>query len=276
MSKWYHDFIVMEIKILGCGSSSGVPIVGCGCKVCISDNPKNNRMRQSVFVKSKKASLLIDFGPDIRSQMLENDIRDVDGVLITHDHADHVAGLDDLRGLCLSNKHTIDLYVDSFALERLKVKFGYLFKMSLSIDDVEIPVVKVHLIEPGKKYKINDIGFIPFEQNHGKIKSLGFRFSNFAYSTDFYSLEPAALSLLKGLDLWIVECIGYDETFDKRNAHIRLSGSLDLVENVKPKRAVFIHMSHEIDYELLLKKLPQNIDLAYDGMCIKISNKILD
>ena len=255
----------MQVKILGSGSSLGVPIVGCVCDVCVSGNPKNKRMRQSVHVSEKNTNILIDFGPDIRRQILEFKVPELDGILITHAHSDHIAGLDDIRAFCLQRKKTTNLYMDKATYQDVKKKFEYILEMELEVDGKLLPVVNICIIEPGKKYKVGDIEFEPFEQDHANIKSLGFKFANFAYSTDFYNIDTKSLEKLHGIDVWIVECLGYERPV-KKKAHIRLDRVLTMIKEVAPKKAVFIHMSHEIDYDELSAKLPKNVVLGYDGM----------
>lgn len=257
----------MQVKILGSGSSLGVPMIGCDCRVCLSDNPKNKRMRQSIIVEESNTRILVDCGPDLRSQILENNIGEIDAVLITHAHSDHVGGLDDIRSFCLHWKKTTDLYMDQSTHNDLKEKFSYILDMELNIDGKKIPVVRVNIIEPDHKYKIGDVEFEAFEQDHADIKSLGFKFSDFAYSTDFYDINEENLNKIRGVDTWIVECLGYEKPVNKK-AHIRLDRVLDMIRVVNPKKAVLIHMSHEIDYDELSSKLPENIALGYDGMVL--------
>lgn len=255
----------MQVKILGSGSSLGVPIMGCGCSVCSSDNPKNKRMRQAIYVRERNTNILIDFGPDIRSQILEFKVPELDAILITHPHSDHIAGLDDIRAFCLYRKKTTNLYMDESTYEDIKRKFNYILEMELEVDGEIVPVVNICIIEPGKKYKVGDIEFEPFEQDHANIKSLGFKFSSFAYSTDFYNIDHKSLEKLHGIDMWIVECLGYERPV-KKKAHIRLDRVLEMINDVNPKKAVLIHMSHEIEYDTLSAKLPKNVVLGYDGM----------
>jgi phosphoribosyl 1,2-cyclic phosphate phosphodiesterase len=257
----------MGIKILGCGSSLGVPVVGCSCEVCVSTDIRNKRARQALYLEDGGAKILIDFGPDIRDQMLVHNIAYVDGVLITHSHSDHIGGFDDIRALAFENKKAVNVYIDSPTLEVVREKFGYIFDMKFEVNGKVSSVVNVNIIEPYKSYKIKNVEFMAFEQNHGDMISLGFKFERFAYSTDFFSLSEKVINLLSGIDLWILECLGYGDGPAKK-AHIRLPRSLELVRLVGPKNAVFIHMSHEIDYEALSDKLPKGIRLAYDGIVL--------
>jgi phosphoribosyl 1,2-cyclic phosphate phosphodiesterase len=255
----------MQVKILGSGSSLGVPVIGCDCRVCSSSNAKNRRMRQSIFVQEGGTRILVDCGPDVRQQILSNDIEGVDGIFLTHAHNDHVGGLDEIRSFCLHWKKTTNLYMNELTYDDLKKKFSYILEMELDVDGKRLPVVSVNIIKPGQKYKVGEISFEVFDQDHANVKSLGFKFDNFAYSTDFYDIDSECLESLKGIDVWMVECFGYEKSVQKK-AHIRLDRVLELIKGVGPKKAVLIHMSHEVDYSVLSKKLPKDIVLGYDGM----------
>jgi len=252
-----------KITILGCGGAEGVPMIGCSCKVCRSKNPKNKRTRQSILVESDKTKLLIDAGPDLRDQSLLNKITKLDGILITHPHADHIGGLQELRAFCILSHKTINLFSLKKFLNDIKIRYDYLFRTITDGKDVAFPILKANEIELWKNNKIGDIGFIPFLQSHGRIDSVGFLFDGFAYSTDFKSLSKRSIDLLKGTKLWLVDCIGYKRDYF---AHVGLKEMLALYEEIKPEKAVIIHLSHEIDYETFGEMLPKNISIAYDGM----------
>jgi len=254
---------MVKVTILGCGCAEGVPMVGCSCKICHSKNPKNKRTRQSIYIESNKTNLLIDAGPDIRTQCLINKINNIDGLLVTHPHADHIGGLADLRAFCISSHETINLFSDQKCLDEIRMRFDYLFRDCRIGANTKKPILKSNPLNLWTKNKIGDIEFIPFIQDHVSITSLGFLFKDFAYSTDFKSLDKKSINLLKGTKLWIVECIGYKRNY---SAHVILDEMLKFHEQVKPEKAIIIHMSHEIDYATFSKKLPKNIKIAYDGM----------
>ena len=256
-----------KITILGCGNSDGVPMIGCSCKVCRSKNLKNKRTRQSIYIESAKTKLLVDCGPDIRNQALANKIKILDGILITHAHADHIGGVQDLRPFCVLSHETINLFSSEDCLAAIEDKFDYLFRDCRVGKDVYKAILKANPIKPWVEHMIGDIKFTPFIQKHGPGESLGFLFKDFAYSTDLKSLEQRSIDLIKGTKLWLVDCVGYKRNYP---GHLILNEMLTLCEQINPERALLIHMSHEIDYETFRKKLPKNIGLAYDGMKIKL------
>jgi len=248
----------MQVTILGCGSSHGVPSINCDCFVCKSENIKNKRKRASIFVETQKTKILIDTSPDLRQQCLENDIRGIDAIIYTHDHSDHVAGIDDVRRLC-KNRQPIDAYIDDATFDNLNKRYDYIFQTS---DPLYYPLLKRIKLEPFQK--IGDINVVAFDQIHGSIVSQGIRLDNVAYSTDFNEISEESLAKLENLDVWIVDCLRYSYA----PTHSYLEKSLLLIERVKPKLAVLVHMGHEIEYEEISKILPKDIIAAYDNMKI--------
>jgi phosphoribosyl 1,2-cyclic phosphate phosphodiesterase len=248
----------MKIIILGCGSSHGVPTLNCDCFVCKSDNIKNKRKRASIFVETQKIKILIDTSPDLRQQCLENDIRQIDAIIYTHDHSDHVAGIDDVKRLCKNNQ-PIDAYIDNATFDNLNARYDYIFKTS---DPLYYPLLRRIKLE--SLQKIGDVNVVAFDQVHGSIVSQGIRLNNVAYSTDFNEISEESLAKLENLDVWIVDCLRYSYA----PTHSYLEKSLLLIERVKPKLAVLTHMGHEIEYEEISKILPKNVIAAYDNMKI--------
>lgn len=248
----------MQVTILGCGSSHGVPSINCDCFVCKSENIKNKRKRASIFVETQKTKIIIDTSPDLRQQCLENDIRGIDAIIYTHHHYDHVAGIDDVRRLC-KNRQPIDAYIDDATFDNLNKRYDYIFQTS---DPLYYPLLKRIKFEPFQK--IGYINVVAFDQIHGSIISQGIRLDNVAYSTDFNEIPEESLAKLENLDVWIVDCLRYSYA----PTHSYLEKSLLLIERVKPKLAVLVHMGHEIEYEEISKILPKNIIAAYDNMKI--------
>ena len=250
----------MEITILGCGSSHGVPSINCRCFVCTSTNPKNKRKRSSIIVKTSKTQILIDTSPDLRQQCLENNITSVNALIFTHEHSDHVAGMDDIKRLC-KNGQPIESYIDDPTFEALKVRYHYIF----ATDNLMYPpLLKRKKLK--RQQKIGDLNVISFEQIHGLIISRGIRINNIAYSTDFNQIPEISLEKLENLDVWILDCLRYSYT----PTHSYLEKSLLLIERVKPKLAVLTHMGHDIEYEEISKILPKNVIAAYDNLKLSV------
>jgi len=255
----------MKVTILGCGASSGVPIMGCECDVCRSSNPKNNRTRVSILVESQNTRILVDTPPDLRTQALRHNLKTVDAIIYTHAHADHIAGIDDTRSFNYYNNAPLDIYSDARTLEELRVRFPYVFLPPKPLKTMWYrPCLSPIAIEPPHTFKIDGIEIIPFWQIHGQDRTLGLRFGNIAYTTDTNVLSQESLQMLKGIDVWIVDCLRYAPA----PTHAHLEMALGWINQVKPKQAYLTHMSHEFDYDTLLKELPENVSPAYDGLVI--------
>lgn len=257
----------MRVTILGSGGSTGVPVIGCKCPVCTSSNPKNNRMRVSVWLQAMGKSILIDTSPDLRQQALRFSMDDIDAVVYTHAHADHVNGMDDLRAYNFQSQKPIPIYADSKTLEKLKIQFSYIFMPSTAPIWFR-PAVEPFVIptEPLRQFDVCGIQFIPISQIHGKENSLGFRVGNFAYSTDVNGFLPESMEKLRGLDVWVVDCLRYTDSA----THAKLELTMEWIRELKPKRAILTHMAHEIDYDTLKSELPEGIEPGYDGLTIEL------
>jgi len=241
--------------------------MGCQCKVCTSDNPKNNRTRVSLYIEVDGSCFLIDSSPDLRMQALRHDIRRVDAVLYTHDHADHTNGLDDLRGFNKISGEALQIYGNHETLESIQRRFPYPF-----IPKVDKLWYRPSLLtnelanEPIDRTTIAGVQVTTFQQVHGKIKTLGYRMGNFAYSTDCNELPETAFEALKGTEVWVVDCLRYAESYTHSNFKLTLSW----IERVKPRLAILTHMAHDFDYETLSRELPAGVVPGYDGMVIEL------
>lgn len=262
----------MKVVILGCGASAGTPVIGCDCAACVSNETRNKRRRASVYVENAGVKLLIDTSPDLRQQALDNKIVSLDAVLYTHDHADHIAGIDDVKSFAFLAGRPIPMYSNEETMTELEQRFSFVFHdprlegSKCNTHGRTFPFAISNKVIPGKEFQVEGVKILPILQKHGKGFSLAYRIGNFAYSTDFNSYEESNLMLLQDLDLWIIDCIGY-KTYP---AHIGLDQALAYIEKLKPKLAVLTHMSHEIDYSDLSKRLPKNVVLAYDNMAIEL------
>jgi phosphoribosyl 1,2-cyclic phosphate phosphodiesterase len=265
--------MTMRFTILGCGSSMGVPRVGLGWGACDPSNPKNRRRRCSLLVEkaakdSRTTRLLVDTTPDVRAQLLDAGVDRLDGVLYTHEHADHTHGIDDLRGLFVKNRRPVAVYCDDVTSQRLHQSFGYCFQTPPGSGYP--PILREHRLTAGQAIEITGeggaISVLPVLQNHGEIASLGFRFGSLAYSADIKALPPESLPLMAGLDLWIVDALRHDP----HPSHMNLAESLEWIKRVGAKRAVLTNLHSDLDYEALQAELPPNVQPAFDGMQIII------
>jgi phosphoribosyl 1,2-cyclic phosphate phosphodiesterase len=263
--------MTLDVRILGCGSSGGVPRLGGSdgsgyWGACDPNNPKNRRSRCSILVSREKARLLVDTSPDMREQLLAARVTDLDGVLITHDHADQLHGIDDLRVLTLLNKRRIDLWSDARGLAGIKAKFNYVFETPEGSDYP--PVLNAHEIaEPFREFSIAGIPVLAFGVQHGRIRSLGFRFGRVAYTPDVDGLDEAAFAALAGIECWIVDALRHTP----HPSHAHVERTLEWIARVRPARAILTNMHTDLDYEALKAALPANVEPAYDGMTIRIS-----
>jgi phosphoribosyl 1,2-cyclic phosphate phosphodiesterase len=258
----------LQVKVLGCGASAGVPLIGCECVVCTSKDPRNQRLRVSILIEQRGQKLLVDTSPDIRRQCLANGIRTVDAILYTHAHADHCHGIDDLRPLNFHRGDVIPTYGEARAMEEIVMRFDYAFKEPIPEYGWFRPALKANIVDPSQSDPIQ-LGRMQvrlFPQTHGRITTLGLRVGNFAYSTDVNHLPEEAFKALEGVEVWMVDCLRYDPS--PTHAHLELT--LEWIRRVKPKRAILTHMSHDFDYEAFCRELPEGVEPAYDGMLIEL------
>lgn len=256
----------MRITVLGCGSSGGTPLVGAtGWGACDPSEPKNRRRRPSILVEKGETVLLVDTSPDLREQLIDARVLSLDAVLYTHAHADHVHGLDDIRSFNYHRQGAIDAWGSVQALEILQERFAYAFEPYPSPRPRFFrPCLTPQVIEG--PFAVGDIDIIPFEQVHGSMPSLGFRFGDFAYSTDAHSLDERAFKVLEGVKYWVVDCLS--ETPHPTHSH--LSQTLEWIERVGPERAWLTHLSHTMDYATLAAKCPPGVAPSHDGLVIDV------
>jgi len=261
----------LTFTILGCGSSGGVPRPGTGWGACDPANPKNRRRRCALLVERRGPGgvtrVLIDTGPDLREQLLDANADWLDAVLYTHEHADHTHGIDDLRGLYLKARRRIDVYADDPTARMLMTRFSYCFVQPPGSDYP--PILAMHGLTPGVPLTIDGKGgpvtALPFIQDHGDIKSLGFRFGGVAYSSDLHDLPAESIAAVSDLDLWIVDALRYI----MHPAHFSIADALSWIERLGPKRAILTNMHTDLDYEVLRVSLPPGVQPAYDGMRVE-------
>jgi|ERR1700730_2667445 phosphoribosyl 1,2-cyclic phosphate phosphodiesterase len=256
----------MRVTVLGCGPSWGVPRIGNEWGDCDPANPRNRRRRVSVLVEEGGTTLLIDTSPDLREQLLDAGVRRIDAVLFTHAHADHLHGIDDLRSVNWLMRSGIPVFASAQALAEINSRFGYVFDPQKPDRQSAYykPVLEPHAVDG--PFAAAGIHVMPFVQDHGFSTTLGFRIGAMAYSTDVVELDEAAFAALRGVDLWIVDCI-------RRKPHVthaHLDKTLQWIARVKPRRAVLTHMDESLDYATLCHELPAGVEPGYDGLVIEL------
>lgn len=266
--------MTIRVTILGCGSSGGVPRLGPIWGACDPDNPKNRRRRCSILVEKIVTggftNVLVDTPADMREQLLDARVTHLDGVLYTHDHADHTHGIDDLRMVAYAMKERVTCHFDAPTRASILSRFNYCFEQQPGSG--YHPILKSSAIPPDGRIRIDgvncslDIQAIP--QLHGDIPSLGFRFGKVAYSPDISGLPDIALPLLEGLDVWIVDALRYT----RHPSHFSVAEALEWIARLKPKRAILTHMTSDLDYARLSAELPPGVEPAYDGMVIELKS----
>ena len=265
-----------SVRILGCGSSGGVPRLGGPDEAgnwgnCDPSNPKNRRRRCSILVRRRsdrgETRVLVDTSPDLREQLLDARIGRLDGVLITHDHADQTHGMDDLRAIALNMKSRVDVWADRSSWKSLMPKFGYCYHQPPGSDYP--PILNAHEIhEPYRAFVIVGAGgpvpVLAFRQGHGRTHSLGFRFGPVAYSSDVEALDEDAFQALDGVECWIVDALRRTP----HPSHAHLAKSLEWIGRAKPSRAILTNMHLDMDYESLRGELPEGVEPAFDGLSL--------
>lgn len=248
----------MKLLFLGTGTSVGVPMVGCRCPVCLSDNPRNKRARASVVIRDGDATILIDTGPEFRVQALRFGIDRLDAVLYTHTHADHIFGFDDLRAFTMVYGTPVPIYGSPETLAELRRIFSYAFRAAHPGSSK--PEVELHEIDG--PFTVAGLTFTPITVWHGTIPVTGYRTGSLAYITDVSRIPPESMDLLKDLDVLVLGAL----RFRPHPTHMTIDEALAAVERLRPRRAYFTHISHEIDHDTVDRQLPPNVHLAYDGL----------
>jgi len=265
--------MTLAVTILGCGFSGGVPRPGLGWGACDPNNPKNRRRRSSILVDragggGERTRVLVDTSPDLREQLLDAGVDWLDGVLFTHEHADHTHGIDDLRGLFIRHRRRIEAYLDEPTWKVLSARFGYCFATPPGSNYP--PILNHHIIAPGEAVPIAGAGgtvtALPVLHDHGDIGALGLRFGAMAYSPDLVGMPEESVAALQGLDMWIVDALWYRP----HPSHFHLDLTLAWIERIKPRRAILTNMHSDLDFAVLRAKLPAHVEPAYDGMRFEV------
>ncbi len=255
----------MRITILGCGTSSGVPQIGCDCRVCRSADPRDKRKRCAILIEVEGKKILVDTGPDLRQQCLDAGIAAIDALFYTHAHADHLHGIDDLRAINNVIMAPIPTFAHGSVLERIRTRFPYVFEGGRSEHGFWRPELAPHPFTG--PFELGGIEVRPFRQRHGRGESWGFRIGRFAYSTDTDGLDEEAFDALRGVELWLVDCLRERP----HPSHAHLATTLAWIERVGPRRALLTHMNHELSYADWCERLPEGVRPAYDGLVVEVA-----
>lgn len=255
----------MKVTFLGTGTSQGIPIIGSTHPVCLSDDPRDKRLRVSVLVEWDEFTYVIDCGPDFRQQMLTAGVTRIDGVLFTHEHADHTAGLDDIRPFFF-RQGDIPIYAHERVLEQLKIRFNYIFAQENRYPGA--PAVKEVTIYNDQPFLLGDLHVVPINLMHNRLQVFGFRFHKFAYLTDVKTVAEEEMQKLADLEVLVVNAL----RIEPHHSHFNLEEALAFVAEVKPKKAFFTHISHLLGFhEEVQQKLPEGVYLAYDNLIVEIN-----
>ncbi len=254
----------LKVTFLGTGTSQGVPVIGSKHPVCLSSNPKDKRLRVSVLLSWSGFNYVIDCGPDFRQQMLSNNVTTLDGVLFTHEHADHTAGIDDIRPFFF-RQGDIPIYAHDRVILSLKRRFDYIFADENRYPGA--PAVAINTIRNDEGFCIGDTEVIPVEADHNRLQVFGFRIKDFTYLTDVKKMKPEEINKIKGSKVLVVNALRQES----HHSHFNLDEALDFIEMVNPERAYLTHISHLLGFHNEVeKKLPENVYLAYDNLVITV------
>ena len=257
----------MKLTFLGTGTSQGVPVIGCQCAVCRSDDPRDCRLRTSAMVEWRGVRLVIDAGPDFRYQLLREGVSRVDGILLTHFHKDHIGGLDDVRALNFVDYpravRPVDLYATRHTLAVVRKDYDYAFVADRYRG---VPEIRLHEIDQQIPFRIGEVEIVPIAGRHSdRFEVTGYRIGSLAYLTDFKQIDEAELAKLEGVELLVVNAL----RFAPHDSHWCVEEALEVIRRVRPQRAFLTHMSHEIGrYAETNEQLPEGVELAYDGLVV--------
>ena len=252
----------MKITLLGTGTSQGVPVIGCSCNVCTSENKKDKRLRSSILIEDNGTTVVIDTGPDFRYQMLRAGVKNLDGVILTHEHWDHTAGLDDIRPFNKIRKKPVEVYAEERVIKRIEQDLDYAFRENKYPG---VPSINMNEIDDTAPFIIGDLIFTPLRVMHHRLPVLGFRIKDFAYITDAGFIPDETYTKLEGIKVIVIDAL----RIQPHISHFNMEEAVNVIYRTGAEKGYFTHMSHQIGrHEDLLKKLPGNIEPGYDGMII--------
>lgn len=259
---------IAEMIIMGTGTSIGVPVVGCRCSVCLSDNPRNRRTRTGVLIRCSEGELVIDAGPELRMQLVRERATLIRAALLTHAHADHIMGLDDLRIFSFQLNSPLPLYCEAPVEEQIRQTFSYAFTdPSTHSHQFAAPRLRFEQIQPGQPLNILGLPVMPVRLKHGELPVLGFRIGDVAFCSDVSSIPADSRDQLRGLKVLVLDALRRSP----HPTHLHVDAAIRVIRQLKPERAWLTHMSHELDIDELERELPDDIRPAYDGLRIPVS-----
>ncbi len=257
----------MIITFLGTGTSQGVPVIGCDCPVCSSEDPRDKRLRTSVMMQVNQKTIVVDTGPDFRYQMLRAKVKSLDAILLTHEHKDHIAGLDDVRAFNYRQQRAMDVYARLRVQEALKREFYYAFSEKKYPG---VPLINLHDIGESP-FSIAGADIIPIEVMHHRLPVLGFRVGEFTYITDAKTIAPREMEKIKGTKVLVINALQRGHHI----SHFTLDEAISFAQEIKAERTFFTHISHNMGRHIdVNKELPEGIELAYDGLTLELNHNL--
>lgn len=251
----------MKITFLGTGTSQGVPVIACDCKVCMSDDPRDKRLRSSLLLEEKNIIVVFDAGPDFRQQMLREKVTRLDAIILSHEHRDHIAGMDDVRAFNYKMQDAIDIYAEKRVLETIKREYSYVFAENKYPGIPEMRLNEISL----ESFSVKGLEILPVRAFHMELPILGFRVGDFAYITDANRIPEESKEKLYGVKYLVVNALRKE----KHISHFNLSEAIDFIKEISPRQAYLTHISHQMGlYSEVSKELPDEITLAYDGLTV--------
>lgn len=253
----------MKITFLGTGTSQGIPVIACDCAICTSNDTRDKRLRASILIEHKNKVIVIDSGPDFRYQMLRAKVKHLDAIVFTHEHKDHVAGMDDIRAFNHKQQSEIDIYAHERVQDALKREFSYIFS---HIKYPGVPLVHLHEIS-NRPFNIGEIELLPIEVMHFKLPVFGFRINDFTYITDAKTVSEEEKSKIKGTKVMVINALQKE----KHISHFTLDEAVIFAKEIGAEKTYFTHLSHKMDkHDIVSKELPEGIEIAYDGLVLSL------